>query len=179
MRKKAKSIIKSCFVGCCKGIWWTIKHIAIALWLAIKYISITLWWCTKKLFIGLKRFTIWSYKKIKQSIENRRQKTVGVMNTNKNGNEFNSELSVNIDIDPEQFSENVDKAFSDFQKNMSNEEAQLHFIKILLLSNELAKEIREFSNASINNDDYKSYIDYSAWQNAVGKLMTEKNRTVY
>jgi len=188
LRKKINGLLKKCFIGCCKGIWWAIKHIAIGLWYAVKYtvkytsialwfvmknLVVALWWFAKKLFIGTKKFCVWSYRKIKKIIVEKKQKSTVLENANKPSAKVNSKSYPKIQVDPEQFSKDIDTAFNDFQKNMSNEKAQLHFIKILLLSNELAKEIREFLNACSTEAD-KSAINQSAWQNTMEKLMTEK-----
>lgn len=176
-RKKINSFFLKCFIGCCKGIWWVTKHIAIGLWYVIKYTSIALWFITKHLVIALwwctKKISIWSYKKIKQTIDKKRQKKIELEDITENYTEITSRIYNNVNISPEQFSEDVDNAFTEFQKNMSNEEAQLHFIKILLLSSELAKEIREFSTSCITNNP-KICEDLSIWQDIMEKLMTEK-----
>ncbi|MCM1268264.1 MAG: hypothetical protein NC302_10200 [Bacteroidales bacterium] len=144
------------------------------IWIIIKYTGIALAWCAKKTFIGIKAFSLWICKKIKQSIEKRKaSKLSSEMAVEQLHANTYTELSTKLAMSPEKFSMLVDEAFEEFQKNMTSEEAQMHLLKILLLSNELAKEIRAFSHAGIYNGKKIGY-EYSEWQKAMEKLTTEK-----
>lgn len=144
------------------------------IWIVIKYIGIAIIWCVKKLFMGIKAFSIWTYRKIKQCIAKRKAGKLNaeIMEEQSTINTY-TELSTKLAMSPEKFSVLVDEAFEKFQKNMTSEEAQMHLLKILVLSNELAKEIRAFSHTGVYNTEKLSY-EYSEWQKSMEKLTTEK-----
>lgn len=135
------------------------------IWIVIKYTGIAIFWCVKKAFLGIKIFNIWAYGKIKHNITKDKTRELE--------NETSKEQSTNLAMSPTRFSAIVDEAFEEFQKNMTSEEAQMHLLKILLLSNELATEIRALSHAGIYNTE-KLGQEYSEWQKTMEKLTTER-----
>lgn len=74
------------------------------------------------------------------------------------------------EISPAKFSEEVDTVLSEYESDMSSEEAQEHLIKIIMLAAYLAEEIRKLSGASIKTDS-KGYLEL---QRAMEKLTTQK-----
>lgn len=144
------------------------------IWMIFKYTGIAIAWSVKKIFIGIKAFSIWTYRKIRQSIEKRKARKLNAeISVEQSAKNTYTDLSTKLAMSPEKFSVLVDEAFEEFQKNMTSEEAQMHLLKILLLSNELAKEIRALSHTGIYNTEKIGY-EYSEWQKTMEKLTTEK-----
>ena len=113
-----KKYLKLGLMYCGKGIWITIKYIAIA-------------WCAKQAFLGIKKFSIWSYIKTKQHMADKKAKKMEVgaklvQATNEFYTETNTRSSTSLPLAPSRFSSMVDEAFEEFQRNMSSEEAQMH-----------------------------------------------------
>lgn len=68
-----------------------------------------------------------------------------------------------------EFSEEIDNALSEYEADMSSEEAQEHLINIIMLAVCLAEEIRKFSGAINTNSK-----DYLELQQTMEKLTTQK-----
>lgn len=157
-REKRKAVIKKYLK---LGIVYFFKGI----WIVFKYTGVAILWVCKNFLRGVKIFCIWVYGKIRQNIIKRKSSKLAIKTS--------KEQNTNLSISPAKFSDIVDEAFEEFQKNMTSEEAQLHLLKILLLSNELATEIRAFSHAGMYNTTKLNH-EYFEWQKAMEKLTTEK-----
>lgn len=157
---KIKKYLKLGIIYLFKGIWIAIKHIVLAII-----------WIIKKTFIYIGKFFAWAYKKIRKKIKENKAKKES-LKQNLEVETYDNAKS-NLILSPKKFDVLVDEAVENFQNNMTSEEAQIHLLKILLLSNELAKEIRELSSKNIVYTE-ESNFEYIDLQNTMEKLTTEK-----
>lgn len=141
-----------------KGIGFLIKHLFLALF-----------WCLKQLCFGLYKLAKWGFQKVSAALNQR----VEEKQISNNAAKVEPEPADTLVMSPEYYSDLVEEAVEDFQSNMSSEEAQMHLLKILALSLELAKEIREFINQGTEGMEMLDAKKLQ-WQQALGKITTEK-----
>lgn len=155
-----KKYLKIGIVYCCKGMWTAVKYVIVFAICCIKKISI---WLFEKLKVGIVK------------LRERKQAAKLLKETKEAGiyGETNENSYASLLMNPAKFSDVIDEVFENFQSNMTSEDAQLRLIRILLLSNELAKEIRELQiDSTYNNVNIN--MDYNVWRRNMEKLTTEK-----
>lgn len=130
-------------------------------------------WCRYTAYPTIKERTIpWAKKKISRLAKHKGQES--------NINETATEQSITEDllferITPEDFLKTAHDAHFKYKLNTSDAEARKHFIKIVYLASELAKEIRYFSDHTIVPDNMRLNEEQQyKWKVALEEFATEK-----
>lgn len=144
-------------------------HLLKGLGFLIKHLFLALFWCLKQLCLGLYKLAKWGFQNASTALKQRAEEK----QMSGSVTEVQAEPADALVMTPEHYSDLVEEAVENFQNNMSSEEAQMHLLKILALSLELAQEIREFVSKGTEHADMLD-AEKLQWQQALGKMATEK-----
>lgn len=144
-------------------------HLLKGLGFLIKHLFLALFWCLKQLCLGLYKLAKWGFQNASTALKQRAEEK----QMSGSVTEVQAEPADALVMTPEHYSDLVEEAVENFQNNMSSEEAQMHLLKILALSLELAQEIREFVSKGTEHADMLD-AEKLQWQQALGKMTTEK-----
>ncbi len=135
-------------------------------------------WCKETAYPTLKNRTVpWAKRNVSR-IFNRKKRIERTTAEESNKSQANSEttrISPLEQFTPEAFLSAASNAHYQYRLNVSNEEAQRHFLNMVLAAAIVAKEIRFFSEHTVVPDNVRlDQEQYRAWQVALEEFATEK-----
>ena len=191
-RQKSRENTLSFFKALGKGIWFIIKHLGLAIWFIIKYLGLGIGWLVVHLYKWTIEFIKWAYVKhhfAKQERIRKKNRLNAIKNSagasssshclytsshasDNHSTEIKQTNSYsNTSMNVLEYQGLVDQIYADCEKYTIDNDKQIHLINILILSVQLAYEIRALY--STNDPNLAASPDYIKWQRSMEKIASK------